>query len=134
MKATKSSQSEHPVEPKYRVPHSRCPDELEGRVFSPAVDIYETDDQFTVLADVPGASPEETDVWVDEDSMTVTARVQDAPGGECTTEEYPTGHWYRHFALSGIDTDEVEVVLQNGVLTVRLPKKGEAERRKIEIT
>lgn len=134
MKATKSSQSEHPVEPKYRVPRSRCPEELEGKVFSPPVDIYEDPSQFVVLADVPGAAPEETDVWLNGDHMTLTARVVDRPEAEPTQEEYPIGHWYRHFTLSGIDTDEVEAALENGVLTVRMPKKGEAERRKIEIT
>jgi len=134
MKAKRSSQSEHPVEPKYRVPRSRCPEGLEGKVFSPAVDIYEDPSRFVVVADVPGTSPEQTDVCLNGDDMTLTAKVEDWPEAELSTGEYPIGHWYRHFELSGIDTDKVEASLENGVLTLRMPKRGEAERKKIEIT
>lgn len=133
MKATKSSQDSHPVEPKFPVPKSRCPAELEGEVFSPSVDIYETAGRFLVLADIPGATPESTDVCVEEEQMTLTARVENSRDDEPAGKEYPVGHWFRRFNLSGIDGDEVEAAMQNGVLTVRMPKKGGAERRKIEI-
>lgn len=132
MKATQSSRNKHPIEPKYPVPDSRCPDELEGKVFSPPVDVYETGGEFTILADVPGAAREDIDVCVEEDLMTLTARVEE-PDGEPSSVEYPVGHWFRRFTLSGVDVEEVEATLQHGVLTVRLPKVGGAERKKIEI-
>ena len=133
MKATQSSQDKHPVEPKYPVPDSRRPAELEGDVFSPPVDVYESGEEFTVRADVPGTAREDIDVCVEEDTMTLTAPVEGEPDGEPASVEYPLGHWFRRFTLSGVDVAEVEATLQHGVLTVRLPKVGGAERKKIEI-
>lgn len=133
MRAAKSSQNEHPIEPKYPVPDGRCPAGMEGKVFSPAVDIQETDSRFVVMADIPGATSESTDVRVEQDEMILTARVEAGSEADPTSAEYPEGHWFRRFNLSGIEVDEVEAALQNGVLTVRLPKKGGAERRKIDI-
>ena len=133
MKATKTSEDAHPVEPKYRVPRSRCPEELEGKVFSPPVDVYETGDEFVVVADVPGAARKDIDVCVEEDEMTVTARVGDEPDGEPVRVECPVGHWYRRFTVAGIEVDDIEATFQHGVLTIRLPKTGDAERRKIDI-
>ncbi len=106
--------------------------------FSPLVDIYETEDGTTVLlAELPGATPETLDMRVDKGVLTVSA---EAPLPEVGEEYTPTytgfvgGHFFRAFALSDeVDREKVEASLEDGLLTVKLPRAAAARTRKIQI-
>ena len=123
----------HPVEPKFRASRAGRPSTLEGKIFTPAVDVYEAEDEFIVRADVPGAERDEIDISVEDTEMAITARVEDEPNLPKINSEYPVGHWHRRFRITGVDADHVAATLRDGVLEVRLPKTEAAETKRIEI-
>lgn len=107
----------------------------EGPYFKPAVDIYETDDALTVKADVPGARPEDFDIDLREDVLTIQATTGDVESRwNRVYEEYRTGNFMRQFRLGqNIDQKEISASIENGVLNLTLPKAERAKPRKIEV-
>ena len=107
-----------------------------GLVFTPAVDIYETDQKITVLADMPGVKPDDIMVDLKENTLTISG---DAEPPEFKEEvdvfrEYRTGKYYRQFMLSEmIDQEKIEAEMRNGVLNLVLPKVEKATPRKITV-
>ncbi len=103
--------------------------------FVPATDIYQTDDELVLVADMPGVPPDGLDVRVEGGVLTLRGRPPQAEKpGEVLLEEFATGEYYRSFQLPGdYDTDKIEASVRQGVLTVRLPKSERLKPRKIEI-
>ena len=113
------------------VEHTRA-----GIVFTPDVDIFETDQSLTVLADMPGVTPESLTVDLRDDTLTITGgAVQTMAEGERTLiTEYETGTYFRQFSLSEvIDQQGIDAQLKNGVLRLTLPKVQKASPRKIAV-
>lgn len=108
----------------------------EGPYFKPAVDIYETEDALTVQADVPGARPEDFDIDLRENVLTIQASTHDVEERwNRVYEEYRTGNFMRQFRLGqNIDQEKISANIDNGVLTLSLPKAERAKPRKIEVT
>jgi HSP20 family molecular chaperone IbpA len=107
-----------------------------GLVFTPAVDIFETEKQITLLADIPGVTSENLNIDLREDVLTLTGDI--APFEEGDEEdilvEYEIGRYFRQFTLSEvIDKDRIDAQLTDGVLRLTLPKVEKATPRKIEI-
>jgi HSP20 family protein len=96
-----------------------------GPTFTPAVDIFETDQEITVLADMPGVKAKDLAIDLRENTLTLSGEVE-SPEGEKEQDvlrEYRTGDYYRQFTLSeGIDQSKIEAALKDGVLRLRLPK------------
>ncbi len=108
-----------------------------GLVFSPLVDIFETDRDIVLLADIPGVTPDKLDVDLRENTLTLSAEViADKHADEQDLlNEYAVGKFYRQFTLSEvIDQSRIEAKLQSGVLRLVLPKVEKAAPRKISIT
>ena len=107
-----------------------------GLVFSPAVDIYETEKEITVLADMPGVKPKDLTIDLRDNVLTLDGDVAD-PQGNNEVEvlrEYRIGKYRREFTLSQvIDQSKIDAELKDGVLRLRLPKVGEAVPRKITV-
>lgn len=103
--------------------------------FAPHVDIFETEQEVVVMADVPGATAEGVDLALEENILTIQAqRVPVKHQGRVVLEEYETGHYLRRFTLAEtIDQERIEASLVNGVLKVRLPKLGPSQPKKIEV-
>ena len=104
------------------------------RSFVPRADIYDTDQEITVLADVPGANEKTVDITLEKDMLSITAFVEPSiPNGfEIAYAEYEEGDYQRSFRLSDeIDRDKIEAVVSDGVLRLRLPKIQEAQTKKI---
>jgi HSP20 family protein len=110
---------------------------IPGLVFTPEVDIFETDKAITLLADIPGVKPDKLNIDLRDNILTVTGdvdRVEDADE-ELLVTEYETGRYYRQFTLSEmIDQTKIDAKLNLGVLRLRLPKVAKAAPRKIAIT
>lgn len=108
-----------------------------GVVFSPHVDIFETDQQITLLADLPGVAPENLTIDLRDNILTLSADVTPFES-EQETElfvEYRTGRFYRQFTLSDvIDQKRIEANLKDGVLRLALPKVEKATPRTIAVT
>lgn len=107
-----------------------------GIQYLPLVDIYETEQAMTVVADLPGVSKEDLDVDLREGVLTLTGLVN-APESRLDSvyTEYGIGGYTRKFALGdSIDQSKIEAVLQDGVLTLTLPKSDRLRPRKISLT
>ncbi|MBN2062165.1 MAG: Hsp20/alpha crystallin family protein [Deltaproteobacteria bacterium] len=107
-----------------------------GLVFTPAVDIFETDKEITLLADMPGVKAEDLSIDIHENLLTLNGDIQ-APEGDGETDvirEYRTGKYYRQFTLSQvIDQAKIDAELNDGVLRLKLPKIEAATPRKIAV-
>jgi HSP20 family molecular chaperone IbpA len=107
-----------------------------GLVFTPDVDIYETESELTLLADVPGVTTDGLSIDLRDNTLTIVGEVApvNAKGQEALAVEYETGKFYRQFTLSEvIDQDQIDANLTDGVLRLRLPKVEKATPRKIAI-
>ncbi|BBO81587.1 Hsp20/alpha crystallin family protein [Desulfosarcina ovata] len=107
-----------------------------GLVFTPSVDIFETDKSLTLLVDMPGVKTDDLDVDLRDDTLTLTGDVSPllATPGEKVFVEYETGRYYRQFSLSEvIAQDKIDAKLSDGVLRLTLPKVEKATPRRIAV-
>jgi len=103
----------------------------------PAVDIYEDSTGITVKADLPGVSRDRLDVQVDGNNLTIEGQAAiDMPEGmESLYADVNATRFRRSFALSNeLEADKISAEMNNGELTLRLPKRAEVQPRKIEIS
>ena len=108
-----------------------------GPTFTPAVDIFETDTEIVLLADVPGVRSEDLDVDLRDDVLTLEGDVlaPEAANETDVLQEYVTGKYFRQFTLSeAIDQAKIDASLTDGVLRLTLPKVEKATPRKIQVT
>ncbi len=106
------------------------------RCFVPKADIYETDKEIIVLADVPGADEKKVDITLEKNILSISATIDPANtnGNELTYAEYEEGDYQRSFRLSDeIDRDKIEAVVRDGVLRLRLPKAEGVAAKKITV-
>lgn len=107
-----------------------------GVVFTPAVDIFETEKEITLLADMPGVKADSLNIDLHENVLSLDGNVQ-SPEGDNEMDvfrEYRTGKYYRQFTLSQtIDQSKIEAAMKDGVLRLRLPKVEAATPRKIAV-
>lgn len=107
-----------------------------GLLFTPAVDIFENDKELTVVADLPGVKPQNLEIDLRKDTLSIIGDVEppEAPGETDHIREFRTGRFFRQFNLSEvIDQNKIEASLKNGVLRLRLPKVEKAVPRKITV-
>lgn len=107
-----------------------------GPVFTPNVDIFETDGAITVLADMPGVKADDLMVDLRDDTLTLIGEVSPDTGlpGDKVHVEYETGRYYRQFSLSEvIAQDKIDAKLSDGVLRLTLPKVEKATPRRITV-
>ena len=107
-----------------------------GFTFVPLVDIFETQEALTVIADMPGVSSEGLAIDLKDDQITLSGQTTSTQGAQerFLLKEYETGNYFRQFALSEmIDQGKISASLKNGVLTLVLPKVEKAKPRRIEI-
>jgi HSP20 family molecular chaperone IbpA len=106
----------------------------EERYLSPPVDIYETKDGLTVLADLPGVDKDGVDVRVKDGVLTIEGRTRPLAQGEPLYSEYTLLNFYRQFQLSEeVDQERITANLKHGVLTVHLLKVEKAKPRQIAV-
>ena len=108
-----------------------------GLVYAPEVDIFETEKEITLLADMPGVTPGNLSIDLREDVLTLTGEAPQAetPNEEPLVIEYGVGKYYRQFTLSEvIDQAKIAAVMKDGVLRLTLPKIEKVAPRKIAVT
>jgi HSP20 family molecular chaperone IbpA len=108
-----------------------------GLMFTPDVDIFETDQALTLLADMPGVTAEKLSIDLRDNILTITGEAVQTTKPEETPllVEYNTGTYYRQFSVSEIiDQDKIDANLKDGVLCLTLPKVEKATPRKITVT
>ncbi|MDE3165969.1 MAG: Hsp20/alpha crystallin family protein [Acidobacteriota bacterium] len=108
-----------------------------NRPWAPAVDIYETDNELVLKADLPDVELKDLDVRVENQTLTITGerkfdRKENAKGYHRVERSY--GTFARSFAVpSAFDTEKIGASFKNGVLSVTLPKKEAAKPRQIKV-
>jgi HSP20 family molecular chaperone IbpA len=103
---------------------------------APPVDIFEDVHGITVQAEMPGVSKERLNIQADRNNLLIEGdMVIDMPHGmEAVYADVRATRYRRSFVLSGeLDSDKIEANLNDGVLTVRIPKRAEFRPRRIEV-
>ncbi len=107
------------------------------RMVSPAIDVVEDKDGFTVLCDLPGVKLEELDISVAQDVLTIKGEKAAEETGEkkkVYKKETWEGSFQRTLSLpSSVDSSKVEASFKDGVLKVTLPKREEVKPKQISI-
>ena len=109
---------------------------IPARVFVPTADIYETKDALTVILEMPGVEKHNITVRVEDGLLYVEGRLDltKYQGLQPLYIEYNIGHYSRSFQLSSkIDQTKIAAALNDGVLSLTLPKVEEAKPRVITI-
>jgi len=105
--------------------------------WAPAVDIYETENEVVLTAEIPGI--EEKDVEIKVEDNTLTLRGERKFEKETKEENYHRierayGSFFRSFTLPNyVDQDRIEAEHENGILKIRMPKRAELKPRKVKI-
>lgn len=108
------------------------------QTFTPAADVVESDKAVEISLDLPGFAPEQIDVKLEGDQLTVTAQRADEPAaGEKQAwlrRERSRGHFVRSFTLPDmLEGTKPQATYRNGVLTLTLPKREEAQPRSFKV-
>jgi HSP20 family protein len=116
-------------------PEQATPECTRAAFFTPRVDIYETDKELILYADLPGVRPEDVNLRCERGELVLHARVKPrAAGQQFLVNEYGVGDFYRVFTVhETIDNTRIEAEFKNGVLTVHLPKVEPARPRQIAV-
>lgn len=105
-------------------------------VVAPFVDVYETDDDFHLVANMPGVTRDDVKLKLEEGSLSILGKVnyEDVKNRKYILNENEIGNYYRKFRISNsVDETKIEARFENGQLTVRLPKHDRIKPRTIEI-
>jgi HSP20 family protein len=104
-------------------------------VFTPRIDLLETEDAFLLRADLPGVKPDGVSLHCKEGELVLHARRANRLAGKRLVGwEFAPGDFFRAFTVGQlVDCDAIEADLNAGVLTVRLPKTEAVKPRKIAV-
>jgi len=107
-----------------------------GPVYTPAVDIFESDDSISLLADMPGVKAQDLKIDLRESVLTLSGRVatDESAAESPVLRESAPGTYFRQFTLSEhIDQAKIDAQLTDGVLRLELPKQERAKPRQITV-
>jgi len=107
-----------------------------GSVFVPAVDIFESEKEITLLADLPGVKSDDLKIDLRDNVLTLSGDVAPFEGADerDVFVEYEVGKYYRQFTLSEeINQNKIEAELKDGVLRLILPKVEKAVPKQITV-
>lgn len=105
--------------------------------FSPALDVEESEDGFTLHVELPSVAPEDVDVSIEENVLTIAGErrfydEKDAEGFRRIERHF--GRFHRSVRLPDrVDPDAVKATARDGLLTIVVPKAEEAKPRRIEV-
>lgn len=103
-------------------------------VVTPAVDIYENNDEILLCADMPGVEKDDIRVNIDNGKLSLSGVRQMEASGAASWEEFGAVEFHRVFSVpQTIDMDKVNAELKDGVLRLHLPKSEAVKPKQIEI-
>jgi HSP20 family protein len=113
-----------------------APPEEPRFLFTPPIDIYETNEGLVLQADLPGVSIKTLELQVQDNKLTLFGRVNPVvpPLARPLHQEYAIGDFLRSFILSDeVDYERISATMTGGVLKVVLPKAAQTKLRRIEV-
>ena len=105
--------------------------------WSPSVDIYESDKEIVLTAEVPGLSEKDIEIQIEENTLTIKGERKFEK--ETKEENYHRierayGQFCRTFSLPGhVNQDKIKAEHENGVLRILMPKKEEPKPKQVKI-
>ncbi len=108
-----------------------------GKHYAPYTDIFELEDELIVVMEIPGVDRGDTNVNVEKNILSVEGKINHSKYDELSPvyTEYNVGHFKRSFSLSNeVDQDSITAKVEDGVLTLRLPKSKDASPKRIEVS
>ncbi len=103
---------------------------------SPYVNIYETEDEFVLVANMPGVLRDDLKVKVEKDSLIMFGKIDydKQINKNYILNELKIGNYFRKFNISdSVNRETIEAKYDNGQLIVNLPKNEKIKPRKIDI-
>ena len=99
------------------------------------IDAYVTDDAIVLVADVPGLKPEQLEITLESDTLTIRGELPGhVEGKQYLLSERVSGQFERVLTINTpIDSGKVEATFENGVLTLSLPKAEAAKPKSIKV-
>ena len=104
------------------------------------IDVFATDDHAVIVAAVPGMRPEDLDLTIHQDTVTMSgsirsvAETEDAKHATWYISELGSGTYRRSISLPfPVDADKSEATFENGILRIELPKAATAKPKKITV-
>ena len=106
-----------------------------GMTYTPRFDLWENDEAFYLAGDLPGVTSENLDIQYENQELKIWGKVTPRQRNvNYWSQEYGVGDYYRSFTLGEmIDAEAIEADINDGVLTIKLPKKAEARPRRIAV-
>ena len=107
----------------------------QGATWSPAVDVEEADDAWILEAELPGVKEKDITVELRDTELSISGEIEERERrGILRRRTRRVGRFDYRVELPGVsDSEDVDATLDQGVLTVRVPKPEHAKRRRIEI-
>ncbi len=106
-------------------------------IWSPAVEVVETSDAYIVRAELPGVKPEDIEVTLQDDILTIRGKRERSEERKDETihiVERAYGEFARSLRIpADVKAEAVEATYKDGILEVRLPKSEESKPRRIEV-
>ncbi|MEW5805068.1 MAG: Hsp20/alpha crystallin family protein [bacterium] len=110
---------------------------MRSAMWSPSLDITETEDKVTATVELPGIRPEDMDISISDNILTIRGEKREERKAEegyayCCERQY--GEFRRSVELpSSVNSERVNATYRNGILTIEMPKSEEMKRKKISI-
>ena len=105
--------------------------------WTPALDVHEDKDSYTIRVELPGMKREEIEVSLQDDALVISGERKTETADEGTEvhrQERYYGKFSRALTLpSAVAADQVKAAYKDGILTVTLPKAEEAKPKQIEV-
>jgi HSP20 family protein len=97
--------------------------------------VYSTEEEIVIQAAVPGLAPEEVEITIEGDTLTIQGELPAALGNvNYLFQERPTGKFIRVLSLNiPVDADKSEATFSNGLLTLTIPKAEAIRPRQIKV-
>lgn len=104
--------------------------------WTPALDLYQTNDNVVAIVELPGMRKEEIEISLQDGMLTIAGERNTESGQEngATRTERFTGKFRRSITMpSRVDANKVTATYRDGILTVTLPKAEEAKPKQIQV-
>jgi HSP20 family protein len=108
----------------------------QDQYLNPEVNIFETNEGYTLEAEMPGVGKDGIEITLETNELTLIGRrMQDIPKAEALWRESSQADYRRVFQLDpAIDTNKIEARIEQGLLTLRLPKSERVKPRKVTVS
>ena len=111
--------------------------EIQAGTWAPSVDIFETENELVLTAEIPGIDEKDVEIKVEDNTLSIRGErkfEKETKEENFHRIERSYGSFYRAFTLpSSVDPERIQAEQENGVLKISMPKRQELKPRKVKI-